>query len=95
MKNQEAYERVQGKVKAKMGFYIHLAVAVGASILLLVINVATSAQYLWSKWPLMGLAISVFWHAMAIFLFSKKSSIPKNLIEREMEKENLARIKEK
>lgn len=42
MKNDEAYERAQRRVEAKIRFYIHLTVYVGVNILLIIINLASS-----------------------------------------------------
>ncbi len=49
MENQEAYQKAKKRVEAKIGFYIHLAVYVGVNILLIIINLITSSQYLWFK----------------------------------------------
>jgi hypothetical protein len=90
MENQEAYERAKKTVEAKMGFYIHLAVYVGVNILLIVINLATSPQYLWFKWPLLGLGIGLFFHGMSIFVFSgrKFKGIKENMIQEEMKRQS-------
>ena len=49
MENQEAYQKAKKRVEAKIGFYIHLAVYVGVNILIIIINLITSSQYLWFK----------------------------------------------
>ncbi len=54
MENQEVYQRAKKRVEAKIGFYIHLAVYAGVNILLIIINLSTSPQYIWFKWPLLG-----------------------------------------
>lgn len=51
MENHEVYQRAKKRVEAKIGFYIHLAVYAGVNILLIIINLSTSPQYIWFKWP--------------------------------------------
>ena len=89
MKNDDAYQRATKRVEAKIGFYIHLVVYVGVNILLIIINLASSPEYLWFKWPLMGWGIGVLFHAMSIFVFSgsKLKGIKDRMIEKEMKKE--------
>jgi hypothetical protein len=86
MENQEAYQRAKKRVEAKLGFYIHLAVYVAVNTLLLIINLSTSTEYLWFKWPLIGWGIGVFFHALGTFVFSGGSVIKKRMIEKEMQK---------
>ena len=86
MENQEAYEKARKKVEAKIGFYIHLAVYAGVNTLLIVINLITSTQYLWFKWPLIGWGIGLFFHALGVFAFSKGLSLKERMIEKEMKK---------
>ncbi len=89
MQEPEAYQRATKRVEAKIGFYIHLAVYVGVNLLLVIINLATSPEYLWFKWPLFGWGIGVFFHGMSVFVFSgsKFKGIKERMIEEEMKKE--------
>ena len=89
MENQEGYQKAKKRVEAKVGFYIHLAVYVGVNILLIIINLVTSTQELWFKWPLMGWGIGLFFHALGVFVFTERSSIKEPMIRKEMEKEAL------
>ena len=89
MENQEAYQKAKKRVEAKIGFYIHLAVYVGVNTLLIIINILTSTQELWFKWPLIGWGIGVFFHALGVFAFTGRSSIKERMIEKEMQKEAL------
>ena len=70
-----------------MGFFIHLSIYIAVMIVLMIINVSTSSQYLWFKWPLMGWGIGVFFHAMGIFVFPGKSSFKEQMIQQELKKE--------
>ena len=87
MDNQDAYKRAKKKVQARLGFFIHLSVYLGVNILLIIINLLTSPEYIWFKWPLIGWGIGVFFHAMSIFVFSGKSALTERMTEKEMEKE--------
>lgn len=87
MENQEAYQKAKKRVEAKIGFYVHLAVYVAVNTLLIIINLLTSSQYLWFKWPLMGWGIALFFHALGVFVFSGGSAIKEQMIQKEMKKE--------
>jgi hypothetical protein len=87
MENQEAYQRAKKRVEAKIGFYVHLTVYVCVNILLIIINLTTSRQYLWFQWPLIGWGIGLFFHGLGVFVFSGRSSVKERMIQKEMEKE--------
>ena len=89
MENNEAYRRAKKKLEAMRGFYMHLYVYIGVNILLVVINLLTSPQYLWFKWPLIGWGIGVFFHALGVFVFPGRLAITEQMIEKEMKKEEL------
>jgi hypothetical protein len=90
MENQEAYEKAKKTVEAKIGFYTHLAVYVGVNILLIIINLSASPEYLWFKWPLLGWGIGLFFHGMSIFVFSGRRlrEAKERMIEEEMKRES-------
>jgi uncharacterized oligopeptide transporter (OPT) family protein len=87
MENPEAYQTAKKRVDAKLGFYIHLAAYVVINILLIIINLSTSPQYLWFKWPLIGWGVGIFFHALGVFVFSGGSVLKEWMIEKEMKKE--------
>ena len=87
MEDQKAYLKAKKRVEAKFGFYIHLAVYIAVSILLVIINLSSSDQHLWFIWPLLGWGIGVFSHGMGVFVFTGRPSITEKMIEKEMEKE--------
>jgi hypothetical protein len=88
MENQDAYQRAKKRVEAKIGFYVHLAVYVIVNILLMIINLTTSRQYLWFQWPLIGWGIGLLFHGLGVFVFSGRSPLKEKMIQKEMEKEN-------
>jgi hypothetical protein len=59
--------------------------------LFIVINLASSPQYLWFKWPLIGWGIGLFFHAMSVFLSSHRRfrEIKDKMIQEEIKKESL------
>lgn len=89
MEHQKSYQRAKKRAEAKFKFYIHLSVYIAVSILLIVINLSSSTQYLWFKWPLMGWGIGVFFHALGVFVFSGRLSVTEKMIEKEMMREEL------
>ena len=82
MKNQETHEQARKRVKAKVEFRIHLIIYMAVITLLIVINLITSADYLWFKWPLMGWGVAVIIHALKAFSSSPKSTIKDQMIEK-------------
>jgi hypothetical protein len=87
MENKEAYKKAKKRAGAKIGFYIHLAVYIAVNIVLVILNLITSPQYIWFKWPLIGWGIGVFFHAMGVFVFTGKSAIKEKMIEKEIMRE--------
>jgi hypothetical protein len=87
MENQEAYKKAEKRVKAKVGFYIHLSIYIAVNILLIIINLSTSPENLWFKWPLMGWSIGVFFHGLSVFVFPRRSVITEQMVENEMKKD--------
>lgn len=92
MKTQEAYKRAEKRVAAKIGFYIHFAIYLIVSIVLISINLNASGEYIWAKWPVMGWGIGILFHAMSVFVFYGKTLITENMIKKEMEREALAEM---
>ena len=87
--NQDAYQRAKRRAEAKFGFYLHLAVYIAVNIVLAIVNLSTSTEYLWFKWPLIGWGIGVFFHALGVFVLSGRNSVTARMIEREMKREAL------
>ena len=74
MQNQESNQAAKNREKAKREFYFHLSVYITVNILLIIINLSTSNEYLWFKWPLMGWGIGVIFHALGVFVFKGAST---------------------
>ena len=90
MEDQDAYRRAKRRVEAKLGFYWHLGVYLAVNALLVIINLSTSPEYLWFKWPLLGWGIGVFFHGLGVFRFpsSRLAAMKERMIEEEMKKES-------
>ncbi len=54
------------KADDQIGFYIHLAVYLLVSAVLIGINVASGERW-WVQWPAMGWGIGILGHALAVF----------------------------
>ncbi len=70
----------------KLGFRIHLVVFVGINLLLIIINLSTSSDYLWVKWPIIGWGIGLFFHGMNVYVFPNSTTITDEMIKKEMER---------
>jgi len=87
MENKEAYRKAERRVRAKMGFFIHLCIYIGINLMLFFINIQTGGieGYKWFVWPLLGWGIGVFFHFMGVFVFSE--SIKEHMIRKELERQ--------
>ena len=54
------------------GFRTHLIVYVAANVLLVVLNLAGSADKLWFIWPLLGWGVGLLGHAYLVMQASKR-----------------------
>jgi hypothetical protein len=89
MEDQDQPAEATKAVKAKIRFYIHLVVYALVNAGLIAINLSTSTEHLWFKWPLLGWGIGVCFHALAVFVFRKGGSIRERMIAKEMQKKTL------
>lgn len=55
------------EIQAIRGFHVHFFIYVAVSILLFVINLASSTAYIWAFWPALGWGIGVAAHACAVY----------------------------
>ena len=85
MRDEERRKKAKARVKAKLRFYIHLAVYLIVGTGLIINNLTTSAEYLWSVWPILGWGIGVGFHGLAVFVFSDSSGVTERMIKKELE----------
>ena len=89
MEDQDQLAEATKAVNAKIGFYIHLVVYALVNAGLIAINLSTSTEHLWFKWPLLGWGIGVLFHALAVFVFPKRRSLRERMIATEMKNKTL------
>jgi hypothetical protein len=86
------YRQAQKKVKEIKDFYQHLAVFILVTVMLLVINLTTSPEYLWFIWCILGWGVGVLFHGLKAFgvspFFNKEWEERKIREFLEKEKEN-------
>lgn len=58
--------------RAKGEFYSHLSAYILVNALLVGINLATSSDYLWFIWPLMGWGVGLILHGLQVFFIDKR-----------------------
>jgi hypothetical protein len=88
---QAAYQRAERRVKAKLGFYWHLASYVIVNGLLIAIYLLTGPipgfySYPWFVWPMFGWGIGLLFHFLGVFVFSghNNEDARRRMIEEEM-----------
>lgn len=67
MDSHADFARAKRGGNARIGFYIHLAAYLAVNALLVSINLATSTDCLWCKWPLLGWGLGLLAHALVAF----------------------------
>ena len=87
MEKQEAYNRAKKRLEAKQGFYVHAVTYVAVMVMLAIINLTTSPDYLWFLWPLAGWGIGLLFNGLAVFGIVGKPVITEEMIQKEMGKE--------
>ena len=70
------------RAEEKLGLLIHAGVALGVAVLVTVINLTTQTDYLWFKWPLLGLGLSLIGHALGLRL--SRGGLKARLVRREL-----------
>lgn len=86
MEKNEAYKIAEKRLALKMSFLIHLAIYVVVNVFLIYINLETSADYLWFKWPLLGWGAGLMFHGLGVFFFAGVSDLRRRMLDQEAEK---------
>ena len=60
--------------RSKIGFGYHLTAFVAINAVLLWINIDTSPENLWAKWPIIGWGIGLAFHGLSVVLSSKNNN---------------------
>jgi hypothetical protein len=65
--NEDRYMKAVKRVEEIKGFYGNLTAYIVVNVALMIINLATSPEYLWFFWPMLGWGIGVVFHGMKVF----------------------------
>jgi hypothetical protein len=60
--------------RAKIGFAYHLTAFLAVNAVLIWINLDTSPEYFWAKWPLIGWTVAVLFHGFSVCSSSIKTN---------------------
>ena len=86
MTDDKAYKKAEKRVRAKIGFYFHLAAYILVNLVLVFIwYFATGGGYLWFLWPIMGWGIGVLFHGLGVFVAT--GSIKERMIQKELDRD--------
>jgi 2TM domain len=86
MQYRDDFSRERRVARARIAFGIHLTVYALVNALLIGINLDTSTEHLWFKWPLLGWGIGILAHAVVTFFLPSRMRIRRGLIARQMRK---------
>jgi hypothetical protein len=64
---ETAYRRATERVRARLGFYGHVALFIVVGALLLAINLLATPEAVWFFWPLLFWAAALAAHAVVVF----------------------------
>lgn len=76
-------QRAIRRIRARRGFWTHVAIYVAVNALLVVVWAMTGAGYFWPIWPILGWGLGVALSAARVFL--RPTEISEARIEREMQ----------
>ena len=84
MQYQDSFTGARSGAGARVGFYAHLTVYLLVNALLIGINLGTSTQHLWFKWPLLGWGVGLLAHAIVAFALPRRVRTRRRLIREKM-----------
>jgi len=87
MNDQDIVRRVEKRVEAKLGFYIHLGAYILVNGIMVAVNLLTSPGEYWFIWPLLGWGVGVLFHGLSVFVFGDGLAIRKKMIDAEMRRQ--------
>lgn len=71
-----------GRIQAKRGFWVHLAVYILVNAVLVVVWYYSSGGYFWPVWPALGWGIGLVLHGLGVFVGTR--AITEEQIQREI-----------
>ena len=84
MQYQDDFTGARSGAGARVGFYAHLTVYLLVNALLIGINLGTSTQHLWFKWPLLGWGVGLLAHAIVAFALPRRERTGRRLLREKM-----------
>ena len=63
----EAYRRATERVRARLGFAGHAAVLAAVALLLLIVNIVATPDFIWFFWPVVFWLIALALHGWTVF----------------------------
>ena len=84
MQYQDRFTGARSGAGARVGFYVHLTVYLLVNALLIGINLGTSTQHLWFRWPLLGWGVGLLAHAIVAFALPRRVRTRRRLIREKM-----------
>lgn len=94
MTQAKEYALARQRAEAKYAFFVHAGVYVAVMVLLVVINVLTAPETLWSIWPMIGWGLAVVLHGIRVFRLGGKDTILDALTEDELRRSEADRHNE-
>ena len=85
--SDEEYQKARKRVRAKKGFYWHLASYAITISFLFGINILTDPNELWFLYPALAWGVSILFHFIGVFGIPGLNFNDKNWEEKEIEKE--------
>ena len=89
MDEEQIRQKVEARVKAKMGFYHNLVTYLIVNAILALINLVTSPQHLWFYWVSIFWGIAIVYQFLQVFVFPEQrmQEMKERMVEREMNRE--------
>jgi 2TM domain len=84
MQYRDGLTGARSGARAGVGFYAHLTAYLLVNALLIGINLGTSTQHLWFKWPLLGWGVGILAHAIVAFALPRRGRAGRRLLREEM-----------
>lgn len=71
-------------VRMKMGFYLHAGVYVLVNAFLAAVNLASSAEVMWFRWPLLGWGLGLAIHGAVVWFAMGGGGIRDRMLQDEL-----------
>ncbi len=86
MDNEELRKHAEKRVDGKLGFRKHLGTYIFVNVLLAIINLLTSPQYLWFLWVVFGWGIAIAMQGWGVYGPRSDPTERERMIEEEIKK---------